>query len=262
MGEFFSFKEPVKGSELRFQIIPVSKIIIPSIEREISPAHVKKLAGSIEKVGFLDPILVIETDRGYEVVNGQHRLEAAKMVGAEEVPAIVIPPHIRDYIISLNVEKAPNLRDKAHQAYEIFSYYLERDPRMEEVRLEPMVEEPYYLTVGFVLEELGDERFPGYAFERVLRRVDGFLSLPLEEAGEERRKRAEVLLDLKDVLNRRYEELKLTNAILKEAIVSKAFQSIYGKRVKKVEDDFFSVISKLKEEIPGVELTREDTLSL
>jgi len=94
------------------------------------------------------------------------------------------------------------------------------------------------LKVGFITDRFGDKRFPGYAFEKVLKKVDGFTSLPLREAEAEREKRATLLEEVKDVLNSKYEELGLTNALHKEAIVSKAFQMIYGKRVRTIEDDF------------------------
>ena len=262
MGEFYTVREPLKGYEIRFGIVPVSKIRIPSIQRDLSDSLVKKLMMSIEKVGFVDPILLIETENGLEVINGQHRLEAAKLAGLREVLAIILPSELKDYIISLNVEKAPNLKDKSHQAYEIFMDYLRKNPDMEEVDLELMVEEPHYLTVGFVIDRFQDKRFPGYAFEKVLRKVDEFLRVPLSEAEKERERRAKLLLEVKDVLNRRYEELQLQNALQKEAIVTKAFQNIYGKRVRTVEDDFYTVFEKLKEEIPRVSFTEEELSEL
>jgi len=213
---------------------------------------------SIEKIGFVDPVLLIETENGLEVINGQHRVEAAKLAGLKEVLAIILPPEIKDYIISLNVEKAPNLKDKSHQAYEIFMEYLKKSPDMEEADLELMVEEPYYITVGFITDRFQDKRFPGYAFEKVLKKADNFLSLPLTEAEKERERRARLLMEVKEVLNSRYEELQLQNALQKEAIVTKAFQNIYGKRVRTIEDDFYTVFEKLKEEIPKVSFTEEE----
>ncbi len=251
-------REPLKGFTIKKTKLHVSEVKIPSIQRELSDNLVKRLMMSIEKVGFVEPILVIEGQEGYEVINGQHRLEAAKLLGLEEVPAVVLPSEIKDYIISLNTEKAPNLRDKAHQAYEIFSEYLKKNPSMEEYELQPMVEEPYYLTVGFVIERFGERRFPGYAFEKVLKKADEFLELHLEEAQKERERRAQLLLEVKDVLNEHYETLGLKNALQKEAIVTKAFQNIYGKRVRTIEDDFYTVFEKLKEEIPRVTLTEEE----
>jgi len=250
----FSLQEPLKGYGIKVGIVPLDRIRVPSIQRELSDNLVRRLMTSIEKVGFVDPVLLIEAADGFEVINGQHRLEAAKLLGMKEILAIVLPPHIKEFIISLNVEKAPNLRDKAHQAYEIFMEYLRKDPSVEETALADRVEEACYLTVGFVIEKFGDRKFPGYAFEKVLRKIDSFLKEPLRRAEEERKRRAELLLQVKEVLNKRYEELGLSSPLQKEAIVTRAFFNIYGKRVREVGDDFVSVLRKLKEEISVVEL--------
>lgn len=255
----YSLKEPFKGYEIKISLLPISKIRIPSIQREQSESLIKKLMTSIEKVGFVDPILVVEAEDGYyEVINGQHRLKAAELLGLSEILAIILPPETKDYIISLNVEKAPNLKDKAHQAYEIFMKYRNESPDMEEVELEIMVEEPYFLTVGFITDRFGEKRFPAYAFERVLKKVDEFLRMPLEEAENERERRANTLRDVREVMEEKYQELGLTNALHKEAIITKAFQLVYGKRVRVVEDDFYTVFEKIKEAIPKVSFTEEE----
>jgi len=251
--EFYILKEPSKGYELRIGLVPVDVINIPTIQREVSDTLVKRLMGSIDKIGFVEPILLVEGSNGYEVINGQHRLEAAKLLGINEVLAIVLPQEFKSYVISLNIEKAPTLRDKAHQAYEIFMDYLNREPEKREVFLEPMIEEPYYITVGFVIERL-NQRFPGYAFEKVLKKVDNFLDVPLGSAKEEREKRADLLLKAGEVLNARYEELGLQNPIQKEVIVSKAFQRVYGKRVRFIDDDYYTAFNKIIEEIPRVSI--------
>ncbi len=222
----FSIQEPLKGYGIKVGIVPIEKIKIPSIQREISENLVKRLMLSIEKVGFVDPILLIETSEGYEVINGQHRLEAAKLLGMKDVLGIVLPPDVKEYIISLNVEKAPNLRDKAHQAYEIFTENLKRNPEMKETELEEKIEEACYLTVGFVIERLHDRKFPGYAFEKILRKIDHFLSITLDKAEQEREKRAELLIEVKEVLEKRYQELELSMPLQKEAIVIRAFHNV------------------------------------
>ncbi len=254
----FPIQEPLKGYSIKVGILPLEKIRVPSIQRELSDNLVKRLMLSIEKVGFVDPILVVESGDGtYEVINGQHRLEAVRLLGMKEILAIVLPREIKEYIISLNVEKAPNLRDKAHQAYEIFTENLRKNPDAEEASLEDRIEEAHYITVGFVIDRLGEKRFPGYAFEKVLRRVDTFLNEPLRSAEKEREERAELLLEVKEALNRRYEELGLSNPLQKEALVTKAFQNLYGKRVRSIGDSFKEVFSKLRDEIPRVELHEE-----
>jgi ParB family chromosome partitioning protein len=254
------FKEPYRGYEIEFELVQVDKIRIPSIQREISDTLVKNLMISIDKLGFIDPIIIVpsEDDSYYEVINGQHRLEAAKLLGIREIPSIILPKEMKKYIISLNIEKAPNLKDKAHQSYEIFKEHLEKFPNMKEYELSDLIELPYFLTVGFITDEYNDKRFPVYAFERVLQRIDNWTDYELTLAIEERRKRAEILLDLRKVLDERYKELGLKNSLSKGIIVNKAWQAVYGKRVRVIEDDFYSAMKKLRETIPTISVIEEE----
>jgi ParB family chromosome partitioning protein len=149
-------------------------------------------------------------------------------LGITQIPAVILPKFAKDYIIALNTEKGPTLRDKAHQAFEIFQTYKNIQPDETEANIMfDRVDEPYYITVGFVLDYFKDEKFPGYAFERVLKKIDNFLDLPMKEAEQERINRAKKLIEVKEVLNQKYEQLGLKNALQKETIVSKAWQNIY-----------------------------------
>lgn len=47
------------------------------------------LAESIRQHGVIQPILVVETIDGYQLVAGERRVRAARMVGLERIPAIV-----------------------------------------------------------------------------------------------------------------------------------------------------------------------------
>lgn len=49
-----------------------------------------KLVENIEEIGFVEPVMVRPLDDGqFEIVSGHHRVEAAKIVGMEEVPCII-----------------------------------------------------------------------------------------------------------------------------------------------------------------------------
>jgi ParB family chromosome partitioning protein len=56
----------------------------------IDDAGIEELAGSIKRVGVLQPLLVKEVDGGYEVVAGHRRLLAAKAAGLITVPCCVL----------------------------------------------------------------------------------------------------------------------------------------------------------------------------
>jgi ParB family chromosome partitioning protein len=47
------------------------------------------LADSIREVGILQPVLVRETDDGYELIAGERRWRAARRVGLQNIPALV-----------------------------------------------------------------------------------------------------------------------------------------------------------------------------
>lgn len=259
--EICKFKEPYKGYEVEFKILPIESINIPSIQRDISKILIERLKNSISKIWFVDPILVVQSEEKnvYEVINWQHRVQAARELWITEIPSIVLPKIAKDYIIALNTEKWPSLRDKSHQAYEIFKYYLLNSPEEIESNILPeKVDEPYYITVGFVIDYFKDEKFPGYAFEKVLKKIDEFLEMPLKDAEKERIKRAQKLIEVKEVLNKKYEEMWLKNALQKETIISKAFRNIYWLRVRIIEDDFYTALEKLKQEIPNIKLSQEE----
>jgi len=186
------------------------------------------------------------------VINGQHRLEAAKLVGLKTIPALILPRDVLKHIISLNIEKAPNLRDKSHQAYVVFMMSLEENPNMIESELINVLDFAYYITLGFVVDRFNVGRFPGYAFEKVLVKVDDFTSYALKDAEKERERRARLLMETREVLEERYNELGLKNALTKEALVLKAFQENYGKWVRNVTDDFYTAFEKIKATLPKV----------
>lgn len=251
------YNEPVKGYEIEFAELEVSKIIIPPIERPLSDTLISRLVQSIQTIGFIDPIMVVPTEKGYyEVIDGQHRLEAAKILGLNKIPGFILPKDLRNYILNFNIEKAPGLKEKAIQAYNLFVEKLQENPDMKEYELESFIQYPYYITVGFVIERIGDKKFPGSYFERILQKVDEFLALPLSESAKERENRARVLEEVKIVLDQKAEEFGVSMAYDKQRIVSYAFQKLYGRGVRFLGEDFYAVFENLKNAIR--ELTAEE----
>jgi ParB family chromosome partitioning protein len=257
------YNEPIKGTPIKFVIIPVGKVEKPPFQRDLSDLLIKRLFISMEKLGFLHPIIVYkeneEDDKVY-VIDGQHRLEAAKMLGAREIPALLIPKELALNIMEFNTEKPPNIREKASQAYRLYKNFLELNPDMEELELAFYIEEPSYITLGVVLEEF-NKKFPAGAFENLLKKIDEFLSMSLKEAIEERRRRAKRVYEVGEKLNEVYEKLGMTNALMKTELMRKAIQKAYGKRVRKIEDDFYTALDKVEkalEELATEGLTAED----
>jgi len=57
-----------------------------------------------------------------------------------------------------------------------------------------------------------------------------------------------------------YEELGISNSLVKQVIISKAFQNIYGRNVRNISDDFYTLFDKLIKEITKLNITEEDLL--
>lgn len=74
-----------------FAVISVAKISANKAQPRtiFKEEELKELADSIKQVGLLQPIVVRELGRGYELVMGERRLRACKLAGISEVPAII-----------------------------------------------------------------------------------------------------------------------------------------------------------------------------
>lgn len=71
--------------------IPIVEISLGSSQprKAIDQTQLKELARSIKEKGVLQPIIVRRTQKGYELVIGERRWRAAKLIGLQEIPALV-----------------------------------------------------------------------------------------------------------------------------------------------------------------------------
>ena len=56
----------------------------------VAPPEMELLRHSIESDGFTQPIVVMATENGYEVIDGFHRHRVGKDLGMEKLPVVVI----------------------------------------------------------------------------------------------------------------------------------------------------------------------------
>lgn len=75
-----------------------------------SPASIRELAENIRQHGILQPLLVKDTGRFYQIVAGERRYRAAQHLGLEKVPVRIIEP--RDEQDELQIALAENLQRK------------------------------------------------------------------------------------------------------------------------------------------------------
>jgi ParB family transcriptional regulator, chromosome partitioning protein len=223
-----SYREPLGGHALMLVALPISQVVPTPFQRDISDAHVRRLTQAMDKTQrFLDPIIVVreKTEHGqYWTPNGYHRLTALKELDAKSILALLVPERAVAYqILALNIEKAHNLREKSigvRRMYIDLSAMPDMKQKEEDFALE--FEEPALATLGFAYEDRG--RLSGGAYHPILRKVDKWLPGRLEDAMEQRRERAKLLLEFDEAVQGVVDKLKergMTSPYLRNFVISR-----------------------------------------
>jgi ParB family chromosome partitioning protein len=219
-----SYRDPIGGHWHLVASLPIERVEATPFQRDLSAAHVARLADVIGRMGrFLDPLIAVRAPQGnFWTPNGHHRLAAMKQLGARSILAVVVPEVSVAYqILAMNTEKGHNLREKSLEVVRMARSLAQIEPRSEaEYALE--FEEPDYLTLGLAYEKRG--RLSGGAYHPVLKRVEAFLQSPLPEALQVRSERADRLLELDDKVAEAVAALKqrgFTSPYLKAFVVAR-----------------------------------------
>jgi ParB family chromosome partitioning protein len=187
------YREPVGGHWQVFCLLPLEKVAPTPYQRDLSPAHVKRLHEAVKKIDrFVDPIVVVSPEPGvYWTPNGHHRLKVLQKMKADTCPVILIPePEVAFQILALNTEKAHNLKERSLEVIRMYRALAETEPRSGEEDYAFQFEAGHLVTLGLLYET--NKRFAGGAFAPLMRRVDGFLAgtfaktLPVREARAEK----------------------------------------------------------------------------
>jgi ParB family transcriptional regulator, chromosome partitioning protein len=219
-----AYRDPLGGHPLLFASLPIEKVEPTSFQRDVSPAHVKKLAVAIGKTRrFLDPVIAIREDDGrFLTPNGNHRLTVMRELGARSIVALVVPERSVAYqILALNIEKAHNLRERAMEVRRMM-VDLATWAKGTEKDFELELDEPALVTIGFAYE--ARPRISGGAYVPVLKKVDDWVPGTLEDAVTERRRRAALVLELDDAVEgavARLKEKGLTSPYLRAFVVAR-----------------------------------------
>jgi hypothetical protein len=174
-----AFKDPANRRGLHFAVLPMTKLEVISHQRKPSDAHVKRVVDSVERVGFLAPVVVVESGgAGYLIIDGQHRFLAAKELGLRRIPAVIAPPDVARRMLTLNVEKEPNIRERSAVALSLYRDLVESEPKMSEddTEVSDAVQHAHYVTLGLAYADYG--RLAGSSYEPILRKCDGFMDQP------------------------------------------------------------------------------------
>jgi ParB family chromosome partitioning protein len=175
-----AYREPFSGRPLVLAALPLGAVQPTPFQRDLSPAHTKRLAQKIEESGsFLDPLIAVRGEDGkLWTPNGRHRLAAAKLLGLKQITALVSPDEQLAFrILALNTEKAHNLKDRSLEVIRMARELAVRNPRAKESTFYAEFEAPELLTLGIVYED--NPRFGGGAYSPLLKKVDRFVERTL-----------------------------------------------------------------------------------
>ncbi len=204
-----AYREPVGDHWQLFCLLPLGSVEPTPYQRDLSPAHAKRLTEVVKKLDrFVDPIVVVSPRPGvYWTPNGHHRLAALEKLKADLVPAILVPePEVAYQILALNTEKAHNLKEKSLEVIRMYRALAVEAPRSSEEDWAFQLESPHFITLGIVYD--GNRRFAGGAFAPILKRVDRFLKGRLPATLEERRERAAQVVAADETLAKAVAALK------------------------------------------------------
>lgn len=177
---------PEKGS--RVLVLNVTQIKPnPFQPREnFSMEEMEELVGSIREKGVIQPVLVRAKPDGYELIAGERRLRAARMLNMQEIPAIVKDVDDKD---SLELALIENIQRQNLNA-------------IEEARAYQYLVDKYQMTQDEISQVMGKARV---SVTNVLR----LLKLPMEIQDEIKNGRisfghGRALLEVEDVNRQRF----------------------------------------------------------
>jgi ParB family chromosome partitioning protein len=262
--EEFQFKDPRHQQDLIFKVVPIDSLEVVEHQRKPSNYHVTHLISSIERVGFIVPLVVTEKDGKYVILDGQHRFLAAQKLELKELPVIIVPQKLANLMMNFNIEKELNIREKSYVALNIYRQYLKQNHQLLETEpvLTDSIEQAYYVTLGIGYEK--EERLRGGMLESIMKKCDFFLEMPIEEALKERERRSERVLKVNSLITeiaQKLKEMEKWHPFVYQQILS--FANPYKRKREPVEfdemfDNLMENLEKAKEN-PEVILKEEIT---
>lgn len=170
-----AYAEPLSGRPILLASLPLKAVQPTPFQRDLSPTHTKRLAQKIDEAGsFLDPLIVVRGEDGkLWTPNGRHRLAAARVLGLQQITALVSPDEALAYrILALNTEKAHNVKDRSLEVIRMARNLAQTRPRSKEADYADQFEAAEFLTLGIIYAQ--NKRFAGGAYSAFLKKVDRF----------------------------------------------------------------------------------------
>ena len=252
--EVLEFKDPQNRQPLSVRTVKKGDLDVIGHQRKPRASHLKSLTSSIERIGFVTPLVVVErtTETGtrFVIIDGQHRFQAATELGVKEFPVVVVPEKVARRMMSLNVEKDLNIRERCQIALSIYRELLEEKPSRKEDdgEVADTIEKPHYVTLGLAYE--GNGRLAGGAFEPILKKCDGVMDGSLTDAYEVRQRRAEQVLEAAKLVKSVEDAMKekgMWHSMARYQIIAYADPAKRARKPQEFEKAFPRFLKKLEE---------------
>src|SRR5437764_4515091 len=251
------YQEPLGEHWQIFCLLPRERVEASPYQRDLSPAHVKRLTETIKRLDrFVDPIVIISPRPGvYWTPNGNHRRAVLDKLKADFVPAIVVvEPEMVFEVLPLNVEKAHNLKEKALEVIRMYRALAEEEGETTEEKWTFQFESAHFITLGLLYEE--NKRFAGGAFAPILRRVDKFLKLTLPKGLAERQERADLVRAADEALGDVVQKIKkrgINHPYVKNYVLARTTPLT---RARKTLPPFDQTFRKLRENLKAFDVSQ------
>ncbi len=142
--------EPNIVKEVGIHLVAANKNQPRKIFKE---SEIKELSESIAENGLIQPIVVQETQGGYELIAGERRLRASKLAGLKRIPVIVKRTTKKDSLVMAIIENVQ--RSDLNCVEEALAYY--------------QLMEEFSLTQEEVAKKIGKQRSTIANFLRILK---------------------------------------------------------------------------------------------
>jgi hypothetical protein len=153
-------------------------------------------------------------------------------------------------MLTLNVEKEPNIRERSAVALSIYQELVATEPDLGEDDAEVVdaVQQAHYVTLGLAYAQFG--RLAGSSYEPILRKCDGFMDLPLTECLPTREARATRVVEAHRLVRSVTDQLKELGAwheFVGAQIISFANPLKWARKQHTFVETFDKMIAKLNE---------------
>ncbi|WP_417337017.1 ParB/RepB/Spo0J family partition protein [Halobacteriovorax marinus] len=148
-------KEQVMVTDQQPSMIEISEIKTnPNQPRKIfKEKELEELSQSIKENGVIQPVIVVQAEKGFELVAGERRLRASKLAGLTKIPAVIKRATDREKMVMAIIENVQ--RSDLNCVEEALAYYQLMDE--------------FNLTQEEVAKKLGKERSTVANFLRILK---------------------------------------------------------------------------------------------